>query len=52
MYIYPECYLDEIVENQGKKIEFVSENQSIDFVDFIHKYMIGKTCTYLDRCDS
>ena len=49
MNAYPECYVNEIVETQGKLFELVSDSPSIDFDDFIERYMTGKTRTYLDR---
>jgi len=52
MNAYPECYVNEIVETQGKLFELVSDSSSIDFNDFIERYMTGKTRTYLDRADA
>lgn len=52
MNAYPECYVNEIVETQGKLFELVSDSPSIDFDDFIERYMTGKTRTYLDRADA
>lgn len=49
MNAYPECYVNEIVETQGKLFELVADTPSVDFVDFIEKYMTGKTRAYLDR---
>ena len=52
MNAYPECYVNEIVETQGMLFELVSDSPSIDFDDFIERYMTGKTRTYLDRADA
>lgn len=52
MNAYPECYVNEIVETQGKLFELVADTPSVDFVDFIEKYMAGKTRAYLDRADA
>lgn len=52
MNAYPECYLNEIVETQGKLFELVADSPSVDFDDFIEKYMASKTRNYLDRADA
>ena len=52
MTAYPECYVNEIVETQGKMFELVADSPHIDFDDFIEKYMTSKTRTYLDRADA
>ena len=52
MNAYPECYVNEIVETQGKLFELVAEKPSIDFDDFIQRYMTGKTRGYLDKADA
>ena len=52
MNAYPECYVNEIVETQGKLFELVADTPSVDFEDFINRYMIGKTRSYLDRADA
>lgn len=52
MNAYPECYVNEIVETQGKLFELVADTPSIDFDDFIKRYMTGKTRTYLDKADA
>ena len=52
MNAFPECYVNEIVETQGKLFELVADTQSIDFEDFIKRYMTGKTRKYLDRADA
>lgn len=35
MTAYPECYVDEIVETQGKLFELVADSSDIDFDEFI-----------------
>ena len=52
MNAYPECYVNEIVETQGKLFELVADSSSVDFDDFIEKYMTSKTRTYLDKADA
>ena len=52
MNAYPECYVNEIVETQGKLFELVADNSHIDFEDFAKRYMTGKTRTYLDHADA
>ena len=52
MHAYPDCYLNEIVETQGKLFEYVADNPSVDFDDFIQRYMKGKTRSFLDRADA
>ena len=52
MNAYPECYVDEIVETQGKLFEMVADTPDIDFDDFIKRYMTGKTRAYLDKADA
>ena len=52
MHAYPDCYLNEIVETQGKLFEYVADNSSVDFDDFIQRYMKGKTRSFLDRADA
>ena len=52
MNAYPECYVNEIVETQGKLFELVADSPSVDFDDFIEKYMASKTRNYLDRADA
>ena len=43
---------NEIVETQGKLFELVADTPSVDFEDFINRYMTGKTRSYLDRADA
>ena len=52
MNAYPECYVNEIVETQGKLFELVADTPSVDFEDFINRYITGKTRNYLDRADA
>lgn len=52
MNAYLECYVNEIVETQGKLFELVSDMTSVDFDDFVKRYMTGKTRRYLDRADA
>lgn len=52
MNAYPECYVNEIVETQGKLFELVADISSVDFEDFVKRYMTGKTRSYLDRADA
>ena len=52
MVAYPECYVDEIVETQGKLFELIADSSDIDFDDFVENYMTSKTRTYLDRADA
>ena len=52
MSAYPECYVNEIVETQGKLFELVADNASVDFDDFVRRYMTGKPRTFLDRADA
>ena len=49
MAAYPEVYLDEVVENQGKLFDYVAHSFSdSDTVDFINAYMSSKTRKYID----
>ena len=44
MRAYQEAYLSDVVENQGKLFDFVSQNYpQKDTVDFINAYMASKT---------
>lgn len=52
MNAYLECYVNEIVETQGKLFELVADMTSVDFDDFVKRYMTGKTRRYLDRADA
>ena len=49
MAAYPEVYLDEVVENQGKLIDYVAHSfPDSDTVDFINAYMSSKTRKHID----
>lgn len=53
MAAYLKCYLDEIVETQGKLFEYVADaTTSSNVDDFIEKYMRSKTRSYIDRADA
>lgn len=50
MRAYSECYLKEVVENQGKLFDFVSQNYpDKDTLDFINAYMSSKTRKSIDE---
>lgn len=50
MCAYSECYLEEVVENQGKLFDFIAQNYSDkDTEDFILKYMKSKTRKSIDE---
>lgn len=50
MPAYSESYLKEVVENQGKLFDFVSQNYpQKDTADFIEKYMTGRTRKSIDE---
>ena len=49
MAAYPEVYLDEVVENQGKLFDYVAHSfPDSDTVDFINAYMSSKTRKHID----
>lgn len=49
MAAYPEVYLDEVVENQGKLFDYVAHSfPDSDTVDFINSYMSSKTRKHID----
>lgn len=53
MTSYPEDYLDDVVENQGKLFDFVAQafpHKSTE--DFIAAYMTSKTRKYIDECQA
>lgn len=53
MEAYPKCYLNEIVETQGKLFDYVADiSPRIDVEDFIQKYMKSKTRSFIDRADA
>ena len=50
MRAYPEIYLHDIVESQGKLFDFVSQNYpEKDTLDFINAYMASKTRESIDQ---
>ena len=41
---YSDAYLNDVVENQGKLFDFISQKYpQKDTADFIHAYMVSKT---------
>lgn len=49
MAAYPEVYLDEVVENQGKLFDYFAHSfPDSDTVDFINAYMSSKTRKHID----
>ena len=50
MQAYSEAYLNDVVENQGKLFDLVSQNYpDKDTVDFINNYMTSKTRKSIDE---
>ncbi len=50
MRAYAEAYLNEVVENQGKLFDLISQNyQEYDTEDFIKAYMLSKTRKHIDQ---
>lgn len=50
MRAYQEAYLSDVVENQGKLFDFISQNYpQKDTVDFINAYMASKTRKNIDE---
>ncbi|SEQ43927.1 hypothetical protein SAMN02910289_02020 [Lachnospiraceae bacterium RM5] len=50
MGAYPEEYLNDVVENQGKLFDYVAQNYSdMDIDDFITTYMKSKTRKNIDE---
>lgn len=50
MPAYSELYLNDVVENQGKLFDLVSQNYpDKDTADFINQYMISKTRKSIDE---
>lgn len=50
MPAYSEAYLHDVVENQGKLFDFVSQNYpNKDTADFINAYMASKTRKSIDQ---
>lgn len=53
MPAYPEVYLDEVVENQGKLFDFAAQSYpDKDTVDFINAYMASKTRKSIDEAQA
>ena len=53
MRAYPEVYLNDVVENQGKLFDLVSQNYpGTDTLDFIYAYMSGKTRKSIDEAQA
>lgn len=53
MRAYPKEYLNDVVENQGKLFDFVSQNyQDYDTEDFIKYYMLSKTRKSIDEAQA
>ena len=50
---YPEVYLRDVVENQGKLFDYVAQNfQDKDTEDFINSYMKSKTRKSIDNAQA
>lgn len=50
MRAYPEVYLNEVVENQGKLFDYIAhEFPMMNTVDFINAYMVSKTRRAIDQ---
>lgn len=53
MRAYPKEYLNDVVENQGKLFDLVSQNyQDYDTEDFIKAYMISNTRKSIDEAQA
>lgn len=53
MRAYPEAYLNEVVENQGKLFDYVAQAYpDMDTEDFIKTYMAGKTRKSIDEAQA
>lgn len=53
MRAYPKDYLNDVVENQGKLFDFVSQNyQDYDTEDFIKAYMLSNTRKSIDEAQA
>ena len=53
MPAYPEAYLNDVVENQGKLFDLVSQNYpDKDTLDFINTYMTSKTRKSIDEAQA
>ena len=50
MRAYPEAYLNDVVENQGKLFDYVAQSfPDMDTEDFINTYMRSKTRISIDK---
>ena len=53
MHPYDECYLNEIVETQGKLFAYVADMKpEVDVEDFITNYMNSRTRKFIDKADA
>ena len=53
MHAYPEAYLNDVVENQGKLFDFVAQNfPNHDTENFIQTYMCSKTRKSIDEAQA
>lgn len=53
MRAYPEAYLNDVVENQGKLFDYVAQSYpDMDTEDFIKNYMVGKTRKSIDEAQA
>lgn len=53
MPAYPDAYLNDVVENQGKLFDLVSQNYpDKDTLDFINTYMTSKTRKSIDEAQA
>lgn len=50
---YSDAYLNDVVENQGKLFDFISQKYPHkDTADFIHAYMVSKTRKSIDEAQA
>ena len=50
---YSDAYLNDVVENQGKLFDFISQKYpQKDTADFIHAYMVSKTRKSIDEAQA
>ena len=53
MRAYPEEYLNDVIENQGKLFDFVAQDYpDMDTEDFIQTYMESKTRKSIDEAQA
>lgn len=53
MRAYSDAYLNDVVENQGKLFDFISQKYpQKDTADFIHAYMVSKTRKSIDEAQA